>query len=127
MTSNKLTIRINKPISEVFSWTINPENTALWIDGMNKEEADLPIQVGSHYRNYWGAENKMNEYILTQFEENKLFQLESVSGTLKVRYTYTPISDNETELEYLESDEQGLASPFEQSVLEKLKAIMETE
>lgn len=125
MKSNKLKIRISKPISEVFEWTIDPQNTHLWIEGMNREEADLPIQIGSHYRNYWGDENTMNEYVVTKFEKNKLFQLESVSTTLKVRYTYSYISDNEAELEYFESDEKELASPFDQSVLQKLKETME--
>jgi hypothetical protein len=126
MKTNKLTIRINKPISQVFDFTINPNNTPLWIDfiaseSINKDE----ITLGVHYTNT-DKEGNTNTYELSAFEKDSVFELRSVSSDYVVRYTYTSISENETELEYFEWVESGeLTSPFPMSAMEKLKEVME--
>jgi len=89
MKTNKLTIRINKPVSEVFDFIV--EET---IDG--KE-----IKLGTRYTNK-DNDGKVNLYELTQFENDKVFELRSVPPYYTVKYTYTPISDTESELEYFE-------------------------
>lgn len=67
-------------------------------------------------------------YEVTQFENNKVFELKSVPPFYTVKYTYTVISDMETELEYFEWVESGeLSSPFPMSAMEKLKEVLEKE
>jgi uncharacterized protein YndB with AHSA1/START domain len=126
MKDLKLTIRINKPVTEVFEFTTNPLNTARWIDSVVKEISDTyPPHIGTIYQN-WDETGKMNEYKVTQFELPKVFQLDATNQDYKVRYTYTSTSENETELEYYEWCEfEQLDTPFTQEILIKLKDVME--
>ncbi len=128
MKTNKLTIRINKPVSEVFDFTINPQNTPRWIDFIVEETIDgKEIQLGTRYTNR-DKEGKINLYEVTRFENEKVFELQSVPPQYTVAYTYTPISDTETELEYFEWIDSGeLSSPFPMSAMQKLKEVMEAE
>lgn len=52
MKINKLTIRIKKPISDVFDFTINPQNTPRWIDFIVEETINgKEIKIGTRYTN----------------------------------------------------------------------------
>lgn len=126
MKDLRLTVRINKPAKEIFEFTLNPTNTPLWIDSVVKEVADSsPPKIGTVYQN-WNAAGEMNEYKVTRYEPFKVFQLDATHQDYKVRYTYTSISEKETELEYYEWSESGqLHTPFMQEILEKLKQVME--
>jgi hypothetical protein len=126
MKENKLAITIDKPVAEVFAFGINPINTPAWIDSIVQEEIDgLPIRVGTIYRNK-NPEGIWNEYKVSQFEKNTLFELTSLNSSYKVKYTFKAISDTETELEYLEwMEEAELESPFTLESLSKLKEIIE--
>ncbi|MBP6925492.1 MAG: hypothetical protein KBC22_00315 [Candidatus Pacebacteria bacterium] len=128
MKKNKLTIRINKPISKVFDFTINPENTPRWIDFIVEETIDSnEIKIGTHYKNK-DKDGNIHVYELTQFERNKVFELQSLPSHYTVKYTYAPISDIETELEYFEwVDFDELNSPFPISAMQKLKEVLEAE
>lgn len=128
MKDLRLIVRINKPIEAVFEFTTNPANTAKWIDSVEGEKADAyPPKVGTIYQN-WDATGKISEYKVTQYEPSKVFQLDATQQDYKVRYTYTPISDAETELEYYEwSESDQLHAPFMQEILDKLKEVMEAE
>ncbi len=128
MKNLKLTVRINKPIAKVFEFTTNPSNTAKWIDSVEGEKAEsFPPEIGTIYKN-WDATGKINEYRVTQYEPSRVFQLDATHQDYKVRYTYTPISENETELEYYEwSESDQLHAPFMQEILDKLKEVMESE
>jgi hypothetical protein len=128
MKTNKLNIRINKPISEVFDFTINPQNTPRWIDFIVEETIDSrEIKLGTRYTNR-DKDGKINLYELTKFENNKIFELKSIPPFYTVKYTYTKISDHETELEYFEWMESGeLSSPFPMSAMQKLKEVLEKE
>jgi hypothetical protein len=125
MKENKISVKIAKPISEVFDFTINPNNTPKWIDFIVEEIATIPIQIGTSYVNT-SVKGEKNEYIVSAFETNHIFELKSVTSDLIVRYTYTEISPDETELEYFEWVEEGeLSAPFSQHELNKLKQVME--
>lgn len=125
MQENKLTIKIKKPVHKVFELTINPNFTSEWIDIVEEERADYPIKPGTIYKNK-GKSGEWNEYIVSDFIENKVFELKSLNSTYVVRYTYERISADETELTYHEWMSEGeLSEPFEMRHLEKLKNILE--
>ena len=127
MKDLRLTIRIRRLINEVFEFTTNPSNTSKWIDSVEGERSDtFPPRIGTKYEN-WDSSGKVNEYVVTKYEPPKVFQLDATHQDYKVRYTYSSISENETELEYYEWSESGeLHAPFMQEILDTLKKVMES-
>jgi hypothetical protein len=127
MQENKLIIHIARPVAKVFEFTINPANTPKWIDSIVEETTDgKEIKVGTWYTNK-DREGKVNLYEVSKFENDKIFELQSIPPNYTVRYTYTSLSPEETELEYHEWVNSGeLSAPFEQSNLDKLKTLLES-
>lgn len=126
MKENKISVEINKPVSDVFRFTINPSNTARWIEGIKKEETnEWPVKIGSIYKNV-DTSGKWSIYILVGLEENRMFELLSEDKNYHVRYNYVPISGTKSRLEYYEwADEGNLERPFSQEVLNNLKKVIE--
>ncbi|MDB4991911.1 MAG: hypothetical protein JWL75_156 [Parcubacteria group bacterium] len=126
MKDVRLTVRIHKPIQEVFEFTTNPENTPRWIDSVVKEKKNSEeITLGTVYQN-WNAEGEMNEYVVTQYQPPHIFQVDATHQDYKLRYTYTSLSEDETELEYFEwSESDQLHALFMREILDKLKEVME--
>ena len=119
-------VKINKPISEVFAFTLNPLNTSRWVDSIVKEEVnERPTKLGTIYRNV-DKGGKWSTYTISSFEVNKLFVFTSEDKNYHCRYTLTSIDENTTELEYYEWMDKGeLEGPFTLDILEKLKTILE--
>lgn len=126
MKEKKLTIIINKPVADVFAFTINPENTPKWIDGIVAEETnETPARLGTIFRNK-GKSGNWNEYKMTSFVEHKTFELSRINGDYHVRYTFTAVNDDTCEFEYYEWVGHGeLDDTITQDVLKKLKTIIE--
>lgn len=126
MKDNKLVIRINKPISDVFAFTITPPNTTLWIKSIVKEEtSEWPIRVGTVYK-LTDRNGRPSEVTVTSFKKNKLVEWISQDGNYHCRYTYRLLSKQTTELEYYEWVNTGeLDEPFTQETLGKLKLVLE--
>ena len=126
MKQNKLTITINKPLKDVFEFTVNPKNTRLWIPFIEEEVSEeFPPKIGTIYKNR-GKDSAWSVYKVTEYEEDKLFTLFNAEGDYFVRYTYKPLGDDSTELEYFEWVESGeLNSPFTQDILVNLKSVLE--
>jgi len=127
MKSNKLIVKINKPVHEVFAFTLNPDNTPSWISSIVKEEVnEKPTKIGTIYRNK-NQNGKWSEYTVTAYKENELFIFNSDDGNYSVRYTFTPVGGNAVEVEYYEWVNQGdLKEPFTIEVLNKLKLVLES-
>ena len=127
MKRNKITIVINKSIEVVFEFTTNPKNTHLWIPSIEEEISDkYPPKVGTQYKNR-GKGHKWDFYKVVQFTKNKLFFLSDIDGNYFVKYTYRKITDNQTEMEYLEWVENGdLDNPFTEDILQNLKSVLES-
>ena len=125
MDKNKIKIIIERPIAEVFEFTVNPKNTSLWISHIKQELSDnYPPNVGTIYKNT-GDFEKWDFYIVEEFEKNKVFTLRDKDSNYHVRYTYKKLGDNKTEMTYFEWVEKGeLKSPFTLKVLERLKEVV---
>lgn len=126
MNDIKLTIQINKPVSDIFAFTINPKNTPRYVDSIVIEETnEWPVRLGTIYRNK-RKNSEWAEYEITEFKENKMFEMSKKDAGLVVRYTFTPIDSNTTELEYyVRMDTGDLDESFIRDIIEKLKIILE--
>ena len=127
MRDLRLTVAIKKPASEVFAFTLNPENTPKWLDSVVVEEAsEYPVRVGTIYKNK-DKNGVWSEYVVAEFVPDRLFMWDKKGSNYHVRYTFTPVEENACELEYYEwVDEGDIKEPFTMKILEKLKKVMET-
>jgi hypothetical protein len=126
MKECKLVIQIDQSAEDVFQFTLNPNNTPLWIDSIVREKTnESPTRIGTIYRNVNNS-GVWSEYTVTQYEENKRFEFISSDNNYHVRYIFTPLDNESCELEYYEWVEHGeLEEPFTMEILEKLKKISE--
>lgn len=127
MKEQKLNIQINKPIKDVFEFTLDPANTPKWINAVVSEQTnEWPAKLGTIYRNQ-NKNGEWRELEITTFELNKKFVLSTREG-FHVGYTFTPLDENTTKLEYtLRMDKGELKVLMTIEVLEKLKKIIEAE
>lgn len=107
MKVNKLSIRINKFLQEVFQFTITPPNSTYWINDIIEEKTnEWPIKVGTIYR----LKNKngdCTEVSVVAFEDNDMVEWESKDKNYHCRYSFRSINNNATILEYLEWVDKG--------------------
>ena len=124
MKENKLTIQINKPLAEVFSFCVTPPKAKLWVPNIvNEVTNEWPIKINTIYTEYKDDNTSFN-IIVTDYSENNYIEWKTEDGNYHVRYSFTPIDENITQLDYVERGE--VEKPFTQGVLEKLKSVLET-
>ncbi len=126
MRENNISVVINRAIEDVFLFTITPSNTSSWIPSIEREETDeWPVKIGSRYKSV-GKDGHWSEYVVTDIQTNRIFELVSKDGNYHVRYTYSALTPSQTQLEYFEWMNTGdLKDPFEQIVLDNLKNALE--
>lgn len=127
MKSNKLQIRINKPVADVFTFTITPPNSTKWIPGVVWESTyERPVNIDTIYKLQMSS-GENYEVIVTDIKTNEFIEWRSKDGNYHCKYAFKPIDENTTDLEYFEWVGLGdIDSPFTQSVLDKLKSVLES-
>lgn len=129
MKENKLTIQINKPIHDVFLFTITPPNSTKWISFITDEKTnEWPVRVGTVY----STQNNKGEWfdiIVAAIKEDETVEWISKDKNYHVRYSFKPLNNNLTILTYYEWVDKGSIDesiePFSQEILEKLKQVLE--
>lgn len=130
MKEIKQTIVINRPVGEVFDFTINPANTSRWVDGVVTEETnEIPTTVGTIYRNQ-GDDGEWREFEITAFDPGVMFEMTKKDDDHHIQYTFKPLSDTCCELEYyVWTDGDKLRGAFNEpnieNILKKLKSVTE--
>lgn len=126
MQQLKLTIQIKKSPQQVFAFVLDPRNTPKWIEFITFEETnEWPPRLGTIYRNK-NTDGRWSELEMTAFEPDRMFVLTQRAAGYHVRYTLTKLDKDRTELEYTEWVDNGsIAKSFTQSILQKLKEILE--
>lgn len=128
MKENKLTIFINKPVKEVFEYSLESNNVPKWINSIKEEiPEERPVKLGTKLRNIGVDSQEWNKYEVIDFHPPRTFTLKKLNGDYFVKYTCTE-KDNGTEFEYFEWAEYGeLDGLMEMSALELLKELIEKE
>lgn len=126
MKSNQIKTRINKPVGEVFAFTITPPNSTKWIPGVVWESTnEWPVRNGTVYKLKM-SNGEHHEVIVVDFKTNKYVEWRSMDGNYHCKYTFKSSGKNITDLEYYEWVDSGdIEEPFTQSILEKLKSVLE--
>lgn len=124
------TIVIKRPVQAVFAFTLNPENTPKWVDGVVQEQAsEVPAKLGTVYRNQ-GRDGAWGEFIITAFQAGASFVMSKQGDDIDVCYTFRAVDNNWCELEYTVRSNSGtLGERFGEAAIEKilskLKVVME--
>lgn len=128
MKENKLTIFINKPVKEVFEYSLESNNVPKWINSIKEEiPEERPVKLGTKLINIGVDSQEWNKYEVIDFQPPRTFTLKRLNGDYFVKYTCTE-KDNGTEFEYFEWAEYGeLDGLMEMSALELLKELIEKE
>ena len=128
MKENKLTIFINKPVKEVFEYSLESNNVPKWINSIKEEiPEERPVKLGTKLRNIGVDSQEWNKYEVIDFQPPRTFTLKRLNGDYFFKYTCTE-KDNGTEFEYFEWAEYGeLDGLMEMSALDLLKELIEKE
>ena len=102
MKENKLTIFIDKPVKEVFDYSLESNNVPKWITSIKEEiPNERPVKLGTKLRNIGINSQERSIYEMIAFDSPNTFTLKRLNGDYFVKYTCTE-KDNGTEFEYLE-------------------------
>lgn len=127
MKDNRLIVQIDRPLSDIFDFTLNPTNTPKWIESCEKEEtSEWPAKIGTVYTNT-SKSGDVFKFRMTDIVPNKYFELIGSDNNYHCRFSFRDLGDNKTEFEYHEWMESGeLDAPFTQEVLNSLKSVVES-
>ncbi|HYG83915.1 MAG TPA: SRPBCC family protein [Verrucomicrobiae bacterium] len=124
----RLTVTINRPLDEVFSFIVDPRNTPKWISEIVHEEVtELPLKVGAVYLPQGEGGVSLGRYPVTQYEHNKTFTYTKEGAKYFAQYTFSPIDETTTKFDYYAWDEESDLNndPVTEQALQKLKVALE--
>ena len=126
MKENRLTIYIDKPIEDVFMYSLESDNVPKWINTIEKEiPLERPVKLGTKLKNKGFNSNEWNEYEVIEFLPPKTFTLKKINDDYFVRYTCTE-NGTGTNFEYFEwAEKNNLEDIMEMDALEQLKKLIE--
>lgn len=126
MKENRLTIYIDKPIEEVFIYSLESDNVPKWVNSIEKEiPLERPVKLGTRLKNKGFNSNEWNEYEVIEFFPPKTFTLKKLNADYFVKYTCTK-KGNGTDFEYYEwAENKNLDDIMEMGSLELLKKQIE--
>ena len=126
MKENRLTIYIDKPIEDVFMYSLESDNVPKWINTIEKEiPLERPVKLGTKLKNKGFNSNEWNEYEVIEFLPPKTFTLKKINDDYFVRYTCTE-NGTGTNFEYFEwAEKKNLEDIMEMDALEQLKKLIE--
>lgn len=127
MKEQTLSITINKPVKDVFTFAITPPNSTRWIPGIIIEEtSEWPIRVGTVYR-LKNEQDEWSEVTVSAIKENEIIEWVSSDNIYHCRYTLKDRGGGTTELIYEEWVDRGeLTSPFSVETLNNFKYEVES-
>ncbi len=127
MRENHLSILISRPIADVFSFTVTPPNSTLWIPDIVDEKIDTPSVIEGTVYDLTDKKGLVSKVVVSRIKKNEYVEWVSSDRSYHCRYTYTLINEQTTKLEYYEwDDNKDLAEPFTIKVLEQLKKVLES-
>lgn len=127
MKTNKLVIKINKTINEIFSFCVTPPNSTKWIPNVIGEETnEWPIKIGTIYK-LTSNDNNATHMTVVDINENISIEWISKDKNYHCRYILEQIDCQTTIFKYFEWVDKGnIEEPFTEEILNKLKKTLET-
>ncbi len=78
MKENKLNIFIDKPVKDVFEYSLESNNVPKWITSIKEEiPEERPVRIGTKLRNICVNSEEWNEYEIIEFNPSKTFTLKN--------------------------------------------------
>lgn len=98
MRENKLTIFINRPVKEVFEYSLESNNVPKWITSIKEEiPEERPVKLGTQLRNIGINSKEWNKYKMIELNPPKTFTLKRLNGDYFVKY----VGDVENKINYV--------------------------
>jgi len=122
MKTNEIRIEIERPIKDVFEYTLEPQNKSIWCSIITEESVDTEqIGITSIYINNLGS------FKVSDYERNIFLELMSLDEKFQCSYSFRKIDDNTTELIYFEAmlDGSDLTEAMDKKYFKKLKELLE--
>ena len=89
MKENTISVFINRPVEEVFTFSLDSSKLPLWFESIAEEiPSEVPAKLGTILKNRGHNSDKWNEYEIVEFVPNKLFTLSQIGGGIMC-LTYT--------------------------------------
>ncbi len=138
-------IRIDRPVKDVFTFVTTPENALLWMSNLTSYETDGPIEKGTRTKGSTKVAGRQVDWEseVTEYDPYRTLLWRSVEAPMHftIEYTFEDVTNGSTQLTWHQQvDELGgffgkLADPLVtamyahdvRSNLAKLKAILEHE